>query len=81
MSQSNPEAPRFDEGLERLESLVQKLEGGALSLEEALATFEEGVKLTHSLQGQLGEAQRRVEVLKAGLGGEYRAEALDGGEI
>ncbi|HJV89749.1 MAG TPA: exodeoxyribonuclease VII small subunit [Holophagaceae bacterium] len=80
MSQPHPEAPRFDEGLERLETLVQKLEGGALSLEEALTTFEEGVKLTQSLQGQLGEAQRRVEVLKAGLGGEYRAEGLDGAE-
>lgn len=78
MSQPNPEAPRFDEGLEHLEALVQKLEGGALSLEEALATFEAGVKLSQALQARLGEAQRRVEVLKAGLGGEYRAEPLEG---
>ena len=76
-----PDAPRFDDGLERLEALVARLEGGALSLEEALATFEEGVKLSQALQTQLGEAQRRVEVLKAGLGGEYRAEPLDGGEV
>lgn len=78
MTQPTPEGPRFDEGLERLEALVQRLEGGALGLEEALTTFEEGVRLTQVLQGQLGEAQRRVEVLKAGLGGEYRAEPLEG---
>jgi exodeoxyribonuclease VII small subunit len=69
--------PSFDDGLDRLEALVQQLESGSLSLEEALAQFEEGVQLSHALQKQLAEAQRRVEVLKAGLGGEYRAEPLD----
>ena len=70
--------PSFDEQLERLESLVQKLEGGQLGLEEAIGQFEEGVKLSQALQEQLLQAQRRVEVLKQGLGGEYRAEPLEG---
>jgi len=74
-----PEPPSFDDGLDRLEALVQQLESGSLSLEEALTRFEEGVQLSQALQKQLAEAQRRVEVLKAGLGGEYRAEPLDGG--
>ena len=69
--------PSFDDGLDRLEALVQQLESGSLSLEEALARFEEGVQLSQTLQKQLAEAQRRVEVLKAGLGGEYRADPLD----
>jgi len=68
----------FDDGLDRLETLVQKLEGGHLSLEEALKEFEEGVNLSKALQQQLADAQRRVEVLKQGLGGEYRAEPLEG---
>ena len=72
-----PETPPFDDGLDRLEALVQQLESGSLGLEEALARFEEGVQLSQGLQRQLAEAQRRVEVLKAGLGGEYRAEPLD----
>jgi exodeoxyribonuclease VII small subunit len=70
--------PSFDDGLDRLEALVQHLEGGHLSLEDALQRFEEGVKLSQELQVQLAQAQRRVEVLKAGLHGEYRAEPLDG---
>ncbi len=73
---TNP-APSFDDGLDRLEGIVQKLEAGSLSLEAALAAFEEGVGLSKALQEQLGEAQRRVEVLKRGLGGEYRAEPLE----
>jgi exodeoxyribonuclease VII small subunit len=68
----------FDDGLDRLETLVQKLEGGHLSLEEALKEFEEGVNLSKALQQQLADAQRRVEVLKQGLGGEYRTEPLEG---
>lgn len=71
--------PSFDDGLDRLETLVQQLESGSFSLEEALAHFEEGVQLSQTLQKQLAEAQRRVEVLKAGLGGEYRAEPLSEG--
>ena len=69
--------PSFDDGLDRLEALVQQLEGGALGLEEALSKYEEGVQLSQTLQSQLNEAQRRVEVLKQGLGGEYRVEPLD----
>ena len=68
----------FDDGLDRLEALVQKLESGNLSLEEALREFEQGVALSQALQQQLAEAQRRVEVLRQGLGGEYRAEPLEG---
>lgn len=71
----------FDGGLQRLEALVQQLEGGALSLEEALQRYEEGIALTQALQRQLGDAQRKVDVLRRSLEGEYRCEPLDGGEL
>ena len=70
--------PSFDQQLDRLETLVQKLESGHLTLEEALQQFEEGVNLSKALQLQLTDAQRRVEVLKQGLGGEYRVDPLEG---
>ena len=38
------------------------------------------MQLSQALQKQLAEAQRKVELLKAGLGGEYRAEPLDEGK-
>lgn len=67
----------FDDGLQRLEGLVQQLEGGALTLEDALQRYEEGVVLSQALQSQLGDAQRRVEVLRRSLEGEYRSEPLE----
>lgn len=69
--------PSFDEGLDRLEALVQQLERGDLGLEAALARFEEGIALSQALQAQLSEAQRKVEVLKQSLEGGYRAEPLE----
>lgn len=73
-----PGSPSFDDGLDHLEALVQQLESGNLTLEDALTRFEEGISLSKELQQQLADAHRRVEVLKQSLGGEYRAEALDG---
>jgi len=70
----------FDKGLDSLEGIVQKLEGGALGLEDSLMLYEEGVNLSAALQKQLAEAQRKVEALRQGLGGEYCAEPLEEGE-
>jgi len=75
---ATPSSPSFDDGLARLEALVQQLEGGSLGLEDALQRFEEGIALSRELQQQLADAHRRVEVLKQSLGGEYRTEPLDG---
>lgn len=69
--------PSFDDGLDRLEALVQQLESGNLGLEDALARFEEGIQLGKELQAQLSEAQRKVEVLKQSLEGGYRTEPLE----
>ena len=57
--------PSFEEGLERLEGIVDRLERGDLPLEEALAAFEEGVALTRRAAGQLEVAERRIEELVA----------------
>lgn len=64
-----PDPLRFEEALERLEAIVEGLEGGELALEEALARFEEGVGLTRALGAQLTEAERRVEQLVREGGG------------
>ena len=63
------EALSFEAALERLEAIVDRLERGELALEEALATFEEGVGLSRRLGEQLGGAERRVEeLLRDGAG-------------
>lgn len=58
----------FDAALKQLEAVVDRLEGGDLELEAALASFEEGVRLTQRCAEQLDGAERRVELLMKDAG-------------
>jgi len=53
----------FEEALARLTTLVEKLESGKLPLEESVAAFEEGVKLTRRCEALLDSAEQRLQVL------------------
>lgn len=55
--------PDFEAALAELEKLVEKMETGEQSLEEALASFQRGVELTRVCQQGLKEAEQRVEQL------------------
>ena len=55
--------PSLEESLAELESLVERLESGDLTLEEALKEFERGVKLTRECQAALKDAEQKVEIL------------------
>lgn len=54
---------KFETSLKKLEEIVRRLEGGTLSLDDSLKTFEEGVKHAAFCSKKLDEAERRVEVL------------------
>ncbi len=56
----------FENIIERLEVIAKRLESGEPKLEEALALFEEGVRLSKAGNKQLDEAERRLEVLLEG---------------
>jgi exodeoxyribonuclease VII small subunit len=56
-------APEFEQALEELEGLVERLERGDLPLDEALKAFERGVALTRHCQASLQAAQQKVEIL------------------
>jgi exodeoxyribonuclease VII small subunit len=53
----------FEEALAELESIVDILEKGDLTLEQSLAAFERGVKLTRTCQKALDEAEQKVRIL------------------
>ena len=55
--------PDFEAALSELEKLVEKMESGEQSLEEALAAFQRGIALTRTCQQGLKEAEQRVEKL------------------
>lgn len=66
---------KFEDCLKRLESIVEQLENGQLSLEESLDVFEEGVKLAVSCQQELRKADGRVKRLVKRINGDL--ELLD----
>jgi exodeoxyribonuclease VII small subunit len=44
-------------------SIVSKLEGGDLDLEESIKLFEEGIRLSNSCSQKLDEAEKKIEIL------------------
>jgi exodeoxyribonuclease VII small subunit len=63
----------FDQVLAQLRGIVERLEGGNLSLEQSLAAFEEGVRLSRAGARILDAAEQRVEILLKDDGGAERA--------
>lgn len=55
----------FEQALEGLTLMVEKLESGQLSLEESVAAFEEGVKLSRACEALLDDAEQRLNILSA----------------
>lgn len=53
----------FEKKLGRLEEIVNKMEKGDLALEESLALFEEGVKLSRECHQKLNDAESKVKLL------------------
>lgn len=53
----------FEHSLEELEQLVARMEGGELSLDESLTSFERGIGLYRHCQQALEKAELRVRLL------------------
>ena len=53
----------FEHSLDELEQLVSRMEGGELSLDESLASFERGIGLFRHCQQSLEQAELRVRLL------------------
>lgn len=67
MSQTAAETNKiaeFEASLDELEKLVSRMEGGEMSLDESLHSFERGIALYRSCQTALDEAQLRVKLLR-----------------
>jgi exodeoxyribonuclease VII small subunit len=69
-------AKTFEDALQALEGIVEKLETGDLSLEDALGAFEEGVTLVRYLEDSLTAVEKRVEVLTRDQSGEFQLQAV-----
>jgi exodeoxyribonuclease VII small subunit len=55
----------FEQAMQQLESIVQQMEQGELPLADALAKFEEGIKLARTSQTMLKNAEQKVQILSS----------------
>lgn len=70
----------FEKALAELEDIVETLEKGGLALNDSLAFFEKGVKLARFLRGELGKAEKKIEILLKDEKGEIKEEPFELGE-
>ena len=68
----NPDELSFEAAIARLEVIVKAMEGDAVSLDESLALYEEGVALVRRLNRELEEAEQRVMILQRTPDGEIK---------
>lgn len=68
---------KFEDALKTLEEIVELLEAGDLSLDEALKKYEEGTKLANACNKKLAQMQKRIEVLLKDSAGNIRTENFD----
>jgi exodeoxyribonuclease VII small subunit len=64
----------FEKSLAELETIVEKMEEGGLSLNESLSLFEKGVKLARFLREELDKAEKKIAILLKDDKGEIKEE-------
>jgi exodeoxyribonuclease VII small subunit len=67
----------FEEQLTALESVVERLERGELSLEDSVRLFEEGMKLSDACKKELEAAEGKIQLLVERRSGGMKAVDLD----
>ena len=74
---AGPVPESFELALGELEQIVQRMEGGALSLEQSLADYRRGAALVGWCRKSLADVQQQVRILEADLLRPFEADAAD----
>lgn len=78
MPESKKKELRFEEAFRKLEAIVETLEKGESTLDEATKAFEEGMKLVEICSNRLNEAEIRLQKLVRGEDGDFQLEFMKG---
>lgn len=70
-------AMSFEDALSELETIVQKLEAGQVSLEESIDIYTRGTQLKQFCESKLQSAEARIRKITESEGGKLSAEPLD----
>jgi exodeoxyribonuclease VII small subunit len=77
MAKKELEKKKFEEALEELEKVVERLESGELSLDDSLAAFEDGVRLVKFCNQKLTEVEKKIELLVKDKDGKLQLKPLE----
>ncbi len=77
MARKDRSSDKFEAALEELERVVEQLESGDLSLEDALAAFERGVGLVKQCNQKLSEVEKKLELLVKDKEGKLHLQRLE----
>ncbi|MDD2751672.1 MAG: exodeoxyribonuclease VII small subunit [Candidatus Omnitrophica bacterium] len=68
---------KFEEALKKLEKIVDDLEKGELTLDEALKKYQEGIELSGLCSQRLDNAKKKIDLLVKNKKGELELKPLD----
>lgn len=74
--QTSVENLSFEDALKELETIVEKLEGGDVELEESIKIYERGAALKAHCLGKLKNAQLKVEQIVLNQDGDVSATSV-----
>lgn len=63
MAKKKSTAVSFEDAIAELETIVESMEEGDISLEESLLAFERGIELTRKCQSTLLAAEQKIQKL------------------
>jgi exodeoxyribonuclease VII small subunit len=64
-SSGQSDTQSYESALAELESIVARMEGGQLPLEDSLAAYQRGAELLKFCQSRLTDAQQKIRILDA----------------
>jgi len=67
----------FESSLKRLEEIVDSLEQGKVSLDEAVGLYEEGIQLSKECAEKLKATELKIRKLAKSAGGDFEVTDLD----
>ena len=68
---------KFEEAIKKLEKIVEDLENGDLSLDEALKKYQDGMEMARLCNLRLENAKKKIDVLAKNKKGEFELKSFD----
>lgn len=72
---------KFEDALKKLEKIVEDLESGDLSLDEALKKYQDGIELSRVCAQRLESAKKKIDILVKNKKGEFDLKTINEKEV